>query len=558
MTFRRIRAPALALGLVAALGCPADETGTKPTRTPDGRVRGIKLVKQKASPNEKPATRYGAPVAYQLTEVEKVLAETVGRTGLHHDAAVSAMAHELARTSPDHLNIPPALVDGLLAWFGLVDPPPRLIVVEIPNDHSGCAEQVADACAEPIQALVDEVAKSSEADRHSRFGVGAVALESGNSRLMVAIVNRMVGLEEVPVTLAVDGKLELKGQLLGGRADPRLEVIDPKGHWQSVPTVSGTDGSFQGLVKCDRGQGVYQVELLATGQHGPEVTANFPLYCGVARKASIDFETEQISGAVTAADVARANFEYLNQARVVRGLPPLTWDDRAAQIALDHSRDMYESGFVGHVSPSTGDVTQRFARAKVQGSVIRENVARGYGPKGMHESLMSSPGHRVNIVAEDVTNVGIGVVIGKAETAASGAPRPMFLTQNFYKKPGSGAPKDLPKATREQVDAVRDKAGLPPLQWDAQLARLAQRKADAQAKGRPGMADAEFQERVFGLGFASLARHEVSAGDHTALSTIDVWRQLTAQQYVGIGVARIPEARGQRAGFLLIIAVTEK
>src|SRR5690606_1505642 len=110
-----------------------------------------------------------------------------------------------------------------------------------------------------------------------------------------------------------------------------------------------------------------------------------------------------------------------------------------------------------------------FQRARIQGTVVRENVARGYGPKGIHESLMNSPGHRANLIAEDVTHVGIGVVFGDPESTAADAPRPVFLTQNFYAKPGADLPDKPSESLRERVDAVRKANGKQPLTWHAAL-----------------------------------------------------------------------------------------
>ncbi len=549
----------LALGLALAAGCDSGEAGGTGTRAPGvGRARGIQLVDERMKPATKPVTRYGAAVEHAPTDVERVLVKTLDAGGMSHEPALSAMTRELALTAPDHLNMPPALVDGLLAWFGLVDPPPRVVVVEIPADQNECHRRADGPCVEPMQALVEEVGKTVEAAAAARFGVAAVRVDNGNTRMMVAIVDRMVELEELPVSVAPGATTRVSGKLVGARSAPRLEVVDPKGRWHEVPTVSGTDGSFAGTVACDRGRGTYQVEVMASGAHGPEVAANFPLYCGVARPASIPYEIEHIAPSVTAADVAAANFDYLNRERRTRGLPPLDWDPAAATVARGHAGDMYQNGFVGHVSPGTGDVTQRFAKAKVHAAVIRENVARGYGPKGIHESLMNSPGHRVNIVATDVTHVGIGVVIGDPETAAAGAPRPVFLTQNFYKKPGAGAPKDLPGGTRTAVDEKRKEAGLGRLRWDDALSKIAQKKAEAVAKGRPGLPDEEFQQRVFALGYGALARHQVASSDHAALATLEVWTQLGKADFVGIGIARVPEARGQPPGFVLIIVVAQK
>ena len=189
-------------------------------------------------------------------------------------------------------------------------------------------------------------------------------------------------------------------------------------------------------------------------------------------------------------------------------------------------------------SPTTGDASNRFERAGIVGTVVRENVARGYGPKGVHESLMNSPGHRANMLAEDVTHVGIGVVFGPPESTAADAPRPVFLTQNFYAKAGANIPERPTEALRERVDGLREQAGLGPVAWHRELGKLAQERADASVGLGPATDDAEFKERVFALGMNSLEQHQVAGGDFDSLLTLDLWTQLAAGAKVGVGVAR--------------------
>jgi uncharacterized protein YkwD len=147
-------------------------------------------------------------------------------------------------------------------------------------------------------------------------------------------------------------------------------------------------------VTCDRGRGSYQVEILAEGAYGPEVVANFPVYCADGAAGVAALRRRDGRAGVSAADVARSNFAALNNTRARQGLAPLQWDNAAAAVAEGHSRDMASNGFVGHTSPRTGDVEARFGRVGLTTAVLRENVARGYGPRGIHDSLMASPGHR--------------------------------------------------------------------------------------------------------------------------------------------------------------------
>ncbi|MEM6991830.1 MAG: CAP domain-containing protein, partial [Myxococcota bacterium] len=202
------------------------------------------------------------------------------------------------------------------------------------------------------------------------------------------------------------------------------------------------------------------------------------------------------------------------------------------------------------------EVSDRFERGGLVGTVIRENVARGYGPKGIHESLMRSPGHRVNILAPDVTHVGVGAVLGEAETDVVGAPRPVFATQNFYKKPGAGAPvaARLAPTIVARVDTLRKEAGLSPVQWDDALSEIATRRATAVARRRKPAAD---EAEVFALGFSSMEAHQLKSIDFDALTTVALWRE-RLDGVVGLGVVRAPESRTQEGGFVAVVIVATR
>jgi uncharacterized protein YkwD len=507
-------------------------------------------------PSGPPAQTYGAEAKHELTPVERSIQKRLAKLGLRHEAAMSRMARELAASAPNQVNIPPALVDGLMAWAGLFDPPPRLVVVEIPEDRNDCSRRSSRDCRAPIDSLVSQVETSRPQAKQVEFGVGVVALDTGATRMIAALGERAVTLDPVPVAVEQGASVPVRGRLVGERTDPGLELVDPEGRWSTLPAVVGDDGSFMARVACVRARGAYQVEVLAEGQHGPEVVANFPVYCGVQPPDVIEVEVEEVDPDIDADQIARANFEYLNEARRVRGLQPLEWDDRVARIAEAHSRDMQKNGFVGHKSPTTGDVADRFAAAKVEGSVLRENVARGYGPKGIHDSLMKSPGHRVNMLAEDVTHVGIGIVIAPPETDMDDAPRPLFATQEFLAKPGAGGPpeRELSGTLQRKIDARRSAAGLREVGWDDRLSRLALREARAKVRGRKGRKVTE--KEIFSLGFTAVERHEVQSPSYDALATVDLWSRARLP-YIGLGVVR-STGKGDESAFVLVVLVGER
>lgn len=536
--------PCLALVLALA-ACDARSPTTTPAPRPEqGSTRHIREIDAVARASGEPADTYGVERPHPLSDVEQAILariESGYRGDLTHDPGLSAMVRDLSLASPSRFDMPPTLLDALLAWHGVPDPEPAVVVVELQGSEHGCDRAAKPECEGALDALVEEVLttlRDGDGKPRWRFGVGVAAVDGGaRTRMMVALVERGIELDPIPVSIPAGGKLKLHGELLGKREQPRVERVDPKGHWTRLPAVVGSDGTITAEIRCDAGNGPYQVEVLANGKLGPEVVANFRVFCGVARPSDIHFIYERLDPKVTSADVVRGNFELLNQEREARGLPLLAWDDRAASVARAHSEDMLAHGFVGHVSPTTGDASARFERAGIRGTVVRENVARGYGPKGIHESLMNSPGHRANLLAEDITHVGIGVVFGEPESSAPDAPRPVFLTQNFYAKPGADVPAKPSTALRDRVDAARASAGLTKLEWNATLNQLAQRRADAAAGVGPALGDEELREQVFGAGLRSLEQHQVGAGSFEALASLDLWTQLGDDAKLGLGVA---------------------
>lgn len=535
------------MAALASMACDAGATSSNSTTAPrpsEGSARHIQEIQAVAHASGTPAHSYGVDRPHTASEVEQAIlarVEEAYRGDLTHDPALSAMVRDLAITSPSRFDMPPTLLDALLAWHGIPDPEPAVVVVELQGSEHGCDRAPKPDCQDALEALVQEVLATLESVSGKprwRYGVGVSAVEAGAAtRMMVALVERAIELEPIPVALPANGKIELQGKLLGKRHEPRIERVDPGGHWTRLPAVVGNDGSVRADIRCDAGNGAYQVEVLADGKLGPEVVANFKVFCGVDRPSEIRFGYERLGPRVTSADVVRGNFDLLNAEREARGLSMLAWDDRAATVAKAHSEDMLANNFVGHVSPRTGDAGARFERAGISGIVVRENVARGYGPKGIHESLMNSPGHRANLLAADVTHVGIGVVFGEPESTAANAPRPVFLTQNFYAKPGADVPAKPSSALRDRVDEQRVAAGLGRVKWNQAMNQIAQRRADGAAGIGPGMSDEDLREQLAGLGLASLEQHQVAAGSFEGLVALDVWAGLPSEAKVGVGVA---------------------
>ena len=102
----------------------------------------------------------------------------------------------------------------------------------------------------------------------------------------------------------------------------------------------------------------------------------------------------------------------LNQLRLRAGLHPLVVDPRLTAVARHHSRDMYESGYFGHLSPDGLDPFDRLAAARIRYVVAGENLALGPDPERIQEQMLTSASHRANIIRSDHCKVGVGVYEG--------------------------------------------------------------------------------------------------------------------------------------------------
>lgn len=148
----------------------------------------------------------------------------------------------------------------------------------------------------------------------------------------------------------------------------------------------------------------------------------------------------------------------VNQARVDAGLPPLQADAGLSAIARAHSLDMAITGFFSHSSPTTGDMGDRLSAASIDFRAAGENIALNGDVRGAHESLLSSPAHRQNLLSPDVTHMGVGIV-------SNG--RTLLVTQLFV-QPGARFTARIPtidpvvaEASPSEVQRVAPRA-LPP------------------------------------------------------------------------------------------------
>ena len=118
----------------------------------------------------------------------------------------------------------------------------------------------------------------------------------------------------------------------------------------------------------------------------------------------------------------------INALRATRHLAPLRWDARLAQGADWMANDMANRHYFAHNTPDgrtlpdrmrpTGYIRDEFTW------VLRENIGWGSGvqstPLSLSRGWMASQDHRLNLMASDITDIGIGIAQGVVAGYGSG------------------------------------------------------------------------------------------------------------------------------------------
>ena len=167
------------------------------------------------------------------------------------------------------------------------------------------------------------------------------------------------------------------------------------------------------------------------------------------------------------ADLEEELLTLTNRQRIQQGLQPLTLDSVLTRVAREHSQEMAEQGYISHDLPS-GNLKSRMYRAGYSFEIARENLARARTVPMAQRLLINSPEHRDNILAADVTRVGIGITRHKPPVD-----KYLYVTQIFA-APQRRYPQSIVQNTAmNQFARLQWKNGSLPLQPDPLLESLA-------------------------------------------------------------------------------------
>ena len=140
------------------------------------------------------------------------------------------------------------------------------------------------------------------------------------------------------------------------------------------------------------------------------LTLAFALSAGRATAAST-FEAHYTTASASSQEQIAGNL--LNLDRSNYNLPELTVDPALSRIARIKSEDMRDNRYFAHTSPTYGDVRSMLTQMGHAYTAAGENIAHHATIEKAQAALISSPGHRRNILSKGYTKVGIGVALDK-------------------------------------------------------------------------------------------------------------------------------------------------
>ncbi|WP_209121825.1 CAP domain-containing protein [Alkalihalobacillus sp. BA299] len=121
-------------------------------------------------------------------------------------------------------------------------------------------------------------------------------------------------------------------------------------------------------------------------------------------------EIEQVQTGITAEE--QKMVDLVNEERAKVGLPALKVSVELTKVARIKAQDMIDHNYFSHQSPTYGSPFDMLQNFGVSYRIAGENLAGNQTVEGAHQALMNSNGHRANILNQQYSEVGIGIIDG--------------------------------------------------------------------------------------------------------------------------------------------------
>ena len=137
--------------------------------------------------------------------------------------------------------------------------------------------------------------------------------------------------------------------------------------------------------------------------------------------AASSFEAHYTTASVSVQEQSAGNL--VNSDRSAYSLAPLALDSALCRIARLKSEDMRDNHYFAHTSPTYGDMRSMLTKMGYSYAAAGENIAHHATIEKAQAALISSSGHRRNILSTGYTKFGVGIALD-----ANGY---VYLTQIF-------------------------------------------------------------------------------------------------------------------------------
>ena len=183
--------------------------------------------------------------------------------------------------------------------------------------------------------------------------------------------------------------------------------IKSRGNWPLVSIASSSGGSVQDPSS-------YGSDQARTGLVDPNRIGDQPLVANVSMQGGRTGRFKlKLVDLGNLDDIRDEAIRYTNKRRRKHGLDRLSGDILLHQAAQGHADEMDAVGrYLGHDSVDGRAPGDRIDEADYLWRAYRENVASGQPTaKQVVKAWMQSPGHRANILSDNVSEIGIGFAI---------------------------------------------------------------------------------------------------------------------------------------------------
>lgn len=292
-----------------------------------------------------------------------------------------------------------------------------------PDDELGDAATTLLLDAQPLTAERVAVALRHSGSDLPVAHAGAFAADDGRAR--DAWIAGLASRSDAPLVcgsaVGPGGRSITVAAARAGRLDRLPDSVDSfrpvlaPGFTSPYVVVLGADGvpTREPLAASDVTDGVRVPELVprpavlqlvATGPAGPRPVAERAVGTPVAPAAPAPAATAALD-ALPGSSAA----SHLGDLRTDSGARPLRVNRLLVAVAQRHAADVCAAGRVAHqLEPGVGP-EERLARAGVRARLVGEAIARSRSVSSAFAALSRSPSHRLTLVDDRFTDVGIGM-----------------------------------------------------------------------------------------------------------------------------------------------------